>query len=75
MRDLAAAREMFERALAGKESALGAAHPNTLGTMGNLAALLANQGDERREVAYAVYSRQGVRDIHNFPSATTLEYD
>ncbi|CAH0367611.1 unnamed protein product [Pelagomonas calceolata] len=36
---------------------------------------LANQGDFRREVAYAVYSRQGVRDIQNFPSATTLEYD
>ena len=36
---------------------------------------LANQGDERREVAYAVYSRQGVRDIQNFPSATTLEFD
>ena len=36
---------------------------------------LMNQGDERREVAYAVYSRQGVRDIQNFPSATTLEYD
>ena len=36
---------------------------------------LANEGDARREVAYAVYSRQGVRDIQNFPSATTLEYD
>ena len=36
---------------------------------------LANQGNARREVAYAVYSRQGVRDIQNFPSATTLEYD
>ena len=36
---------------------------------------LANEGNSRREVAYAVYSRQGVRDIQNFPSATTLEYD
>jgi len=36
---------------------------------------LANQGAARREVAYAVYSRQGVRDVQNFPSATTLEYD
>ena len=36
---------------------------------------LANEGDARREVAYAVYSRQGVRDIQNFPSATTLQYD
>jgi len=36
---------------------------------------LANEGNARREVAYAVYSRQGVRDIQNFPSATTLEYD
>ena len=36
---------------------------------------LANQGNARREVAYAVYSRQGVRDIQNFPSATTLEFD
>ena len=36
---------------------------------------LANQGDVRREVAYAVYARQGVRDVQNFPSATTLEFD
>jgi hypothetical protein len=36
---------------------------------------LMNQGDERREVAYAVYARQGVRDVQNFPSATTLEFD
>ena len=36
---------------------------------------LANQGDSRREVAYAVYARQGVRDVQNFPSATTLEFD
>ena len=36
---------------------------------------LANQGDFRREVAYAVYARDGVRDVQNFPSATTLEFD
>ena len=36
---------------------------------------LMNQGDERREVAYAVYAREGVRDVQNFPSATTLEFD
>ena len=36
---------------------------------------LANQGDFRREVAYAVYAREGVRDVQNFPSATTLEFD
>ena len=36
---------------------------------------LANEGDARREVAYAVYARDGVRDVQNFPSATTLEFD
>ena len=36
---------------------------------------LANEGNSRREVAYAVYARQGVRDVQNFPSATTLEFD
>ena len=36
---------------------------------------LANQGNSRREVAYAVYARDGVRDVQNFPSATTLEFD
>ena len=36
---------------------------------------LANQGDARREVAYVVYARDGVRDVQNFPSATTLEFD
>ena len=36
---------------------------------------LANEGDFRREVAYAVYARDGVRDVQNFPSATTLEFD
>jgi len=36
---------------------------------------LANEGNARREVAYAVYARDGVRDVQNFPSATTLEFD
>ena len=36
---------------------------------------LANEGNSRREVAYAVYARDGVRDVQNFPSATTLEFD
>jgi len=36
---------------------------------------LANQGDARREIAYVVYARDGVRDVQNFPSATTLEFD
>ena len=36
---------------------------------------LANEGNARREVAYVVYARDGVRDVQNFPSATTLEFD
>ena len=39
------AEPLYRRALAGKEEALGPAHPSTLGTVGNLAILLDAKGD------------------------------
>ena len=46
---------MYERALAGKERALGADHPETLGTVGNLANVLMDQG--KLDEAKAMYER------------------
>jgi tetratricopeptide (TPR) repeat protein len=43
--DLAAARPLFERALAINEKALGAGHPETATSLNNLASLLGAQGD------------------------------
>ena len=52
---LAEAEAMYERALAGKEKALGAEHPSTLSTVGNLGILYTNQG--RLAEAEAMYER------------------
>ena len=43
--DLAAARPLYERALAIREKALGPEHPDTATSLNNLAALLQDQGD------------------------------
>jgi tetratricopeptide (TPR) repeat protein len=44
-RGLAAARPLFERALAIREAALGAGHPDTAASLANLGLLLQEQGD------------------------------
>jgi tetratricopeptide (TPR) repeat protein len=43
--DLAAARPLYERALAICERVLGPGHPHTAGSLNNLASLLQAQGD------------------------------
>ncbi len=43
--DLAAARPLYERALAIREKALGPEHPDTATSLNNLARLLQEQGD------------------------------
>ena len=43
--DYSEARPLFERALAIREKALGAEHPDTATSLNNLAGLLQSQGD------------------------------
>jgi Tetratricopeptide repeat len=45
MRDIAGARQYYERALAIRERALGPEHPSTAATLSNLGGLLQSQGD------------------------------
>ncbi|MCS6938606.1 MAG: tetratricopeptide repeat protein, partial [Roseiflexus sp.] len=48
--DYAAARPLYERALAIRDQALGPAHPDTAASLNNLAALLADRGSTPRRV-------------------------
>ena len=50
------AEPLYRRSLAGKEEALGPAHPDTLNTVGNLAILFAQQG--KYDEAEPMFRRQ-----------------
>ena len=59
--DLAAARPLYERALAIREKVLGPGHPHTVSTLNNLARVLLDQGDLAAARAFqerAVASRE-----------------
>jgi len=57
---LAEAEAMYQRALAGKEKALGPEHTSTLNTINNLGNLYINQG--RLVEAEAMYQRERERE-------------
>jgi tetratricopeptide (TPR) repeat protein len=65
---LAEAEQMYERALQGKEKALGAEHTSTLGTINNLGLLYTNQGK------LAEAEQMFKRALHGYEKALGAEH-